>query len=356
MQGDTPPTDGSEAAATPPVEQAWSLAEPAQEQSAVAAAEGAKEALSSQSETVGSVVDTLDKVALSFGDFRISLFDVLIVSAVIFGVLLFAWFASRLAKRLVRRLTKLDETQQLLVEKIVTIIVWAAAFFLGIDLLGIDLTALAVFSGAFGLAIGFGLQKTFGNLIAGIILLMDRSIKPGDVIAVTDAAGNESFGQIRKIGIRAVSVTTRDQREYLIPNENLMINQVENWSYSSKNVRMQVPVGVSYEADMKLAEQLMLEAAASCERVLKAPPPTVWMSEYGDSSVNFVIHCWIVDPEEGVGNVRSAVLKKLWWLFKENGIEIPFPQRDLHVRSSDQLDRLIELMAQSKGAPAVTKE
>ena len=345
MQGETPPT-AEPTAATPAVEQAWNLAEPVVEESSVAAAEGAKEALSSQSETVGSVIDTVDTVALSFGDFRISLFDVLVVAAVIVGILFLAWFASRMSRRLVRRMTRLDEAQQLLVEKVITIIVWAAAFFLGIDLLGIDLTALAVFSGAFGLAIGFGLQKTFGNLIAGIILLMDRSIKPGDVIAVADLAGNESFGQIRKIGIRAVSVTTRDQREYLIPNENLMINQVENWSYSSKNVRMQVPVGVSYEADMKLAEELMLSA----------PPPTVWMSEYGDSSVNFVIHCWITDPEDGVGNVRSAVLKKLWWLFKDNGIEIPFPQRDLHIRGSDQLERLAELMVQGRGPAGSAKE
>ena len=209
VQGPTPPTAEPTTEAAP-VEPAWSLAEPVEEESSVAAAEGAKEALSSQSETVGSVIDTVDKVALSLGDFRISLFDVLIVSAVIIGVLVFAWFASRMARRLVKRMTRLDDAQQLLVEKIVTIIVWAAAFFIGIDLLGIDLTALAVFSGAFGLAIGFGLQKTFGNLIAGIILLMDRSIKPGDVIAVADLAGNESFGQIRKIGIRAVSVTTRD--------------------------------------------------------------------------------------------------------------------------------------------------
>jgi len=338
VQGDTPPT------ATPtqdaaPVEQAWSLAENAPDQGGVAAAEGFKEAVGSQNETVGSVLDGLDAVALSMGDMRISLLDVLLVAAIVAGVLFFAWFFSKLARRGVRRFTKLDDTQQLLAEKILTIVVWAAAFFLGIDLLGIDLTALAVFSGAFGLAIGFGLQKTFGNLIAGIILLMDKSIKPGDVIAVADMAGNETFGQIRKIGVRAVSVTTRDQREYLIPNENLMINQVENWSYSSKNVRMQVPVGVSYEADMNLAEKLMLEAAANCDRILKAPPPTVWMSEYGDNSVNFIIHCWIQDPEDGVGNVRSAVLKKLWWLFKENGVEIPFPQRDIHIRSSDQLDR-----------------
>tara|TARA_B100000745_G_scaffold67408_3_gene39857 strand:+ start:8313 stop:9380 length:1068 start_codon:yes stop_codon:yes gene_type:complete len=355
VQGETPPSDGATPTAAP-VEQAWSLAEPAQEQGGLDAADGAREALSSRSETVESVVDTLDAVALSFGEFRVSLFDVLMVSSVIIGVLVFAWFVSRMSRRLVRRMTRLDNAQQLLVEKVATIIVWAIAFFLAIDLLGIDLTALAVFSGAFGLAIGFGLQKTFGNLIAGIILLMDRSIKPGDVIAVTDMAGNESFGQIRKIGIRAVSVTTRDQREYLIPNENLMINQVENWSYSSKNVRMQVPVGVSYEADMNLAEKLMLEAAKSCERVLSAPPPTVWMKEYGDSSVNFVIHCWIQDPEEGVGNVRSVVLKKLWWLFKEHDIEIPFPQRDLHIRSSADFDRLIEVMGQGAIAPTPAKE
>ena len=355
MQGDTPPAS-SETPQADTVEQAWSLAEPAPEETAVAASEGIREAVSEKSATVGSIVDTLDSLALSFGDMRISLFDVLIVATILVGVIAFAWFISKLSRRLVRRIHRLDDTQQLLVEKIVTIAIWAAAFFLGIDLLGIDLTALAVFSGAFGLAIGFGLQKTFGNLIAGIILLMDKSIKPGDVIAVTDAAGNESFGQIRKIGVRAVSVTTRDQREYLIPNENLMINQVENWSYSSKNVRMQVPVGVSYEADMKLAEELMLEAAKSCDRVLKAPPPTVWMAEYGDNSVNFMIHCWIRDPEDGVGNVRSAVLKKLWWLFKENGIEIPFPQRDLHIRSSDQLDRWFEMMMARSGGDQVTKE
>ncbi len=347
MQGALP-TSTETPQAEEPVEQAWSLAEDAPEESPVAATEGIREAVSGQNETVGSVVDTLDAVALSLGDMRISLFDVLIVSVILFVILFVAWFVSKLTRKLVRRMTKLDNTQQLLVEKLITIIIWASAFFLGIDLLGIDLTALAVFSGAFGLAIGFGLQKTFGNLIAGIILLMDRSIKPGDVIAVADTTGKETFGQIRKIGIRAVSVTTRDQREYLIPNENLMINQVENWSYSSKNVRMQVPVGVSYEADMNLAEELMLEAAKSCDRVLKVPPPTVWMSEYGDSSVNFTIHCWIQDPEDGVGNVRSAVLKKLWWLLKENDIEIPFPQRDLHIRSSDQMDRLLEMMGDDR--------
>ena len=223
---------------------------------------------------------------------------------------------------------------------------WVLAILIGIDILGIDLTALAVFSGAFGLAIGFGLQKTFGNLIAGIILLMDRSIKPGDVIAIADQAGNSTFGQIRKIGIRAVSITTRDKREYLIPNENLMVNQVENWSYSDRNVRIQVPVGISYHADIKRAEELMLEAANASPRVLSIPAPSVWLDAYGDSSVNFVIQCWIQDPEEGIGNIRSDVLKRLWWLFQENDIEIPFPQRDITIRNSEQFEQLVAALSQ----------
>lgn len=343
MQGETPPASG-DAAQVEPVEQAWSLAEPAPEEAAVAASEGIREAVSEKSETVGSIVDTLDSLALSFGDMRVSVFDVLIVIVILFGVIAFAWFTSKLSRRMVRRVHRLDDTQQLLVEKIITIVIWAAAFFLGIDLLGIDLTALAVFSGAFGLAIGFGLQKTFGNLIAGIILLMDKSIKPGDVIAVADQAGVSTFGQIRKIGIRAVSITTRDQKEYLIPNENLMINQVVNWSYSSRDVRVKVPVGVSYSMDMDLVEELLLQAARQTPRILKNPEPRAFMVGFGDSSVDFEIRFWIDDPEEGMGNVRSDVLKRVWSLFQENNIEIPFPQRDLNLRTNKQFDRLIEAL------------
>ncbi|HKX80181.1 MAG TPA: mechanosensitive ion channel domain-containing protein [Novosphingobium sp.] len=311
-------------------------------------AEDFREAVSQKSETAGSVIDTMDRIAISAGSMRISLFDVLVVVTVIVGMIATAYFASKLLHKMLARMTALEDAQRLLAEKLVSLAIWAMAILIGIDILGIDLTAFAFFSGAFGLAIGFGLQKTFGNLIAGIILLMDRSIKPGDVISVADQAGNSTFGQIRRIGIRAVSVTTRDQREYLIPNENLMINQVENWSYSSRNVRMQVEVGISYRCDIAQAEELMLAAARSCKRVLDAPPPTVWLKEYGERSLNFIIHCWIKDPEEGVGNVRSEILKKLWWLFKENDIEIPFPQLDLNLKDSDAIRELIEALGDLK--------
>ncbi|WP_435418294.1 mechanosensitive ion channel family protein [Parerythrobacter aurantius] len=317
----------------------------------MSAANDAKDAVAEKNETIGGMVNSLDNMAIEMGDMRLSLWDVLFASAIVVLVIVGAWFATKAIKSVVARATALDETQRLLTEKIITIIVWAAAFFLGIDLLGIDLTALAVFSGAFGLAIGFGLQKTFGNLIAGIILLMDKSIKPGDVIAIADQSGVSTFGQIRKIGIRAVSITTRDQKEYLIPNENLMINQVENWSYSSKNVRIQVPVGIGYNCDIAAAEELMLRAASQVVRIKQTPPPVVWLDKFGENSIDFVIHCWITDPEEGIGNVRSEVLKNLWALFREAAIEIPFPQRDINLRGNAQFEQLVAAIAQRVEKP-----
>jgi small-conductance mechanosensitive channel len=320
----------------------------AKQPSAVSGADGIRDAVSSKSTTAGSIIEKIDGLALQAGSFSLSVWDVLVAGLVIAGVIAIAWFASRTARAALSRASRLDETQRLLFTKLISLVVWVIAILFGIDLLGIDLTALTVFSGAFGLAIGFGLQKTFGNLIAGIILLMDRSIKPGDVIAIADQAGNETFGQIRKIGIRAVSIITRDEREYLIPNENLMVNQVENWSYSSRKVRIQVRVGISYESDLARAEELMLEAARACSRVLEEPAPAVWLDAFDDSAVRFVIHCWILDPEQGVGNVRSDVLKKLWYLFKEAGISIPFPQRDVNLRIDDDLHELVAALKDGK--------
>ena len=322
---------------------------PSQPVEEIAGADVLRDAVSNRSATIADVINQLDAWGFTVGDTRFSVWSLLVVIAVVVGVLLLARIGSRLSHKLLGRITRLDSSQRLLGEKLLTIAVWALAIMVGIDLLGVDLTALAVFSGAMGLAVGFGLQKTFGNLIAGIILLMDRSIKPGDVIAIADQAGNETFGQFRKIGIRAVSITTRDEREYVIPNDILMINQVENWSYSSREVRVKIPVGVAYSSDMALAEKLMYEAAKDTPRILDFPPTNVLMMAYGDSSVNFEIRIWITDPEAGIANVRSEVLKRLWNLFKENGIEIPFPQRDLNLRESEAFRDLVEALRQERG-------
>ena len=260
---------------------------------------------------------------------------------VIAGLFLFARIGSKIAHRLFKRFTALDAGARVLGEKLLSIAIWTFAIMVGIDLLGIDLTALTVFSGAFGLAVGFGLQKTFGNLLAGIILLMDRSIKPGDVIAVNDGISN-TVGQVKRIGLRAVSVTSRDKKEYLIPNENLMINQVENWSYSSREVRIRVPLIIAAGSDVDLAERLMLEAATSSPRVLRSPPPAVWLTAIAEDGLAFEIRFWIEDPEEGLTNVRSDILKRVWHLFQQDGVELPNRAlRDLTLRDSATLRELI---------------
>ena len=273
------------------------------------------------------ITDILDKVGFNAGDSRISLLTILQVVVTIAALYAVVKMLTRIAGHSIRRASGLDATQQLLAHKLVAVAIIAVAFFVGIDLVGIDLTALAVFSGAFGLAVGFGFQKTFGNLIAGIILLMDRSIKPGDVIVVGD-----SFGHVTKIGVRAVSIVTRDGKEHLIPNENLMTQEVENWSYSSRDVRVHIPVGVAYDCDLALAQKLMIQAAKESKRVLESRPPSVWLVAFGESSVDHEILVWIADPEGGVGSVRSEVLNRLWVLFRENDISIPFPQRDIRVK------------------------
>ena len=288
-----------------------------------------------------AVVYSLDRYGFTLANARISLWTVLVAVVVVVLALLLARLAIKLACWLLAKVTRLDTARNLLAQKLISIAIWTVTFLIAIDILGIDLTALAVFSGAFGLALGFGLQKTFGNLLAGIILLMDRSIKPGDVIAVNDGISN-TVGQVKKIGIRAVSVTTRDKKEYLIPNENLMINQVENWSYSSRNVRMRIPVAVAYGCDIELAEELMLKAARENKRVLGAPPPAVWLSKFGTDAIEFEILVWIEDPEEGLGNLRSDVLKRVWKLFNESDVQVPFPQRDLNLRDTPALRELIE--------------
>ena len=274
------------------------------------------------------ITQPLDALAFSIGTRRLSLLALIELLITVLALYAAVKLANRLIGQSLKHAGGLDPTQRLLTQKLAAIAIVTIAFFVGIDLAGIDLTALAFFSGAFGLAVGFGLQKTFGNLIAGIILLMDRSIKPGDVISV-----GETFGQVNKIGVRAVSIVTRDGKEYLIPNELLMTQEVVNWSYSTRDVRVSIPVGIAYDCDVKLAQQLMIEAANASPRVLATPKPNVWMTAFGENAIQHEIRIWILDPKTGIGPVRSDILNRVWELFTANGIKIPFPQRDIRVKA-----------------------
>ncbi len=272
----------------------------------------------------------LGAMAISFGEIRISALDV-IQSAVAVGVLLaIALPATRLLERRIGHASNLTPSVQVLVVKLVRIALVVLAFLIAIGSLGIDLTALTVFGGALGIGIGFGLQRIVSNLISGLILLTDKSIKPNDVIAVGD-----TYGWIVSLGARYAAVRTRDGVEHLIPNEDMIIQKVENWTHSDTAVRLRIPVGISYQSDVRQAMDLCVKAAAAAERVLTEPEPRCHLFGFGDSSVNLEIRIWIRDPSNGRANVISEVLLGVWDLFHEHGIEFPFPQRDLHLRSSD---------------------
>ncbi len=198
--------------------------------------------------------------------------------------------------------------------------------------MGFNLTAFAVFSGGIGLGIGFGLQKVFANLISGLIILADKSIKPGDVIQLGD-----SYGWINYLGGRYISVVTRDATEHLIPNEDLITNQVINWSYSNNLLRVKIPIGIGYDSDIPQAMELMLEAAGAVPRVLTDPEPACLLMGFGDNSVDFQLRVWIRDPQNGLSNIKSQILLGVWERFHQHGIDLPFPQRVLHHKSVPEL-------------------
>ena len=180
---------------------------------------------------------------------------------------------------------------------------------------------------AISLSIGFGLQKVVSNLVSGIIILLDKSIKPGDVISL-----GETFGWINSLGARYVSVVTRDGREYLIPNEDLITGQVVNWSHTDAYVRLDIYFGTSYGDDPHVVRKLAIDAAKSVDRVLTFPKtPVCHIVGFGDSSVDYILRFWIEDPTGGLTNIRGNVYLALWDAFHENGISLPFPQREVRM-------------------------
>ncbi len=277
-------------------------------------------------------VKFLDDIAFEAGDLHISLLTV-VKGLITLGFLLWGAISfSGLSERYIRNVSGLTPSLQVLLSKLIKIALVTFAILVGISSVGIDITALAVFSGAVGVGIGFGLQKIVSNFISGIILLVDRSIKPGDVIEVDD-----TYGWINKLSGRHVSVITRDGKEHLIPNEDLITQRVINWSYSSKSVRLKVPVGISYKSDPHEAKRLILGAVRDIPRVIDNPMPACLIKGFGDNSVDLELRAWIEDPSNGVSNVKSEILFAIWDAFAEHGIEIPFPQRDVHVNMPNEL-------------------
>ncbi|UWQ90766.1 mechanosensitive ion channel [Rhodobacteraceae bacterium M382] len=272
----------------------------------------------------------LNSLALELGETRISMWMVLQAVAMLGVTLALARFVTRTMSAGIRRNPEISPSMQELAIKVLQVILYGVALVIGLRIVGFDLTGLAVLSGAIGVGLGFGLAKVVSNLVSGVIILLDKSIKPGDVISL-----GETFGWINSLGARYVSVVTRDGREYLIPNEDLITGQVVNWSHSDDFVRLDIYFGTAYCDDPHVVRRIAVEATSRIGRVLGKPKaPVCHIVGFGDSSVDYILRFWIEDPTGGLTNIRGAVYLALWDAFKENGISIPFPQREVRVLGS----------------------
>lgn len=276
---------------------------------------------------------TLDGIGFSIGEFRLSALAVIKGILSIFILLYLAIFFSGFVENRVFKTKSLTRTSQVLIAKIIRVSLIVVALLIGITSAGIDLSLFAVFGGAIGLGIGFGLQKGISNLFSGMLLLMDRSIKPGDVIELPDM---QTFGWVNQMAARYTEIITRDNKSVLIPNEDFITQRVVNWSHGNSLIRVSLDFGVNYNSDMEHVVQIAIEAAKKPERVVSFREPVCWMTEFGDSSVNFKLRFWIKDAEQGVTNVKGQVMMELWKLLKEHNINIPFPHREVFIHEGEE--------------------
>ena len=252
------------------------------------------------------------------------------VSALVVLIVLL-WLTRLLYRFLQRRIvqaTTLTPSLQVLLNQLLQIFLPTIAVIVALQTVGVNLTTLTVAFGAIGIGVGLGLQKMVSNLVAGLSLIMGKSIKPGDIIEYKN-----SYGWVTAMGARFVTLRTRDGVEHLIPNDYFLDNGVENWSYSDAALRLHVPVGISYDCDPHQAMAICFEAAKSVRRVISHPEPLIILKGFGDSAIDLEIRFWIEDPRNGTGNVKSDVLLAVWDRFKAAGITIPYPQREVHVVS-----------------------
>jgi len=272
------------------------------------------------------VIEALDSVSVTFGGLRLTPL-LLIQLAVLLAVAL--WLsnvASNFAESRIAQSGDLTPSVQVLLVKAIRLGLMFFAVAAALSAVGINLSALAIFSGAAGVGIGFGLQKIVANFISGIILLVDKSVKPGDLVTIGD-----SSGRISAMKTRYISVAAGDGREFLIPNEDLVTQRVTNWTYTDKNTLVKVNFSTNYDADPRLVCKLAIETAACAERALKSKPPNCLLTEFAEVGMRFSLTFWVSDPSD-MDSTKSEVMLSLWDAFKREGIRVPYPVREIRVR------------------------
>jgi small-conductance mechanosensitive channel len=304
------------------------------------------------------VVDLLGKISIKIGLYEIGLYELSVLTVLkatiyFIAVLWLIKIITTVAKNRLKKNQTLSLAQKVLFNKLIKIGLFVFALLVSLQLLGLDLRSLAFFSGALGIVVAFSLQKVFSNFISGLILLMDKSIKPGDVIAI----GN-TYGWVKRLNSRYVSLITRDGKEHLIPNETLISERVENWSYSDNNLRLHIPVGISYNSDLKKAREIILHSVKENDRILSSPTPTCQIIGLGENGFNLELRVWIQDPVNGIGNITHDILAAIWEQFKRHKIKIASPQVSVYMAPSEEFTQdFVETFKEiNEKAPRKTKK
>jgi small-conductance mechanosensitive channel len=276
---------------------------------------------------------TLNRIDLVPGKTSFSLWALLKGLVVVSAFVIVTSLIARALEKRVMRIAQLAVSTRIGISKFAYFILVGIGVMLGINAAGVDVTTLNVLTGAIGLGLGFGLQSIASNFVSGFVLLIDKSIKPGDVISFTGHTGTstENFGWVQELRGRYVVVRDRDGVETLVPNQNLITNSVINWSYSDQRVRLRLPVMISYDDDPEFALKLLFEAVAHHPRILREPPPVTRLMAFDDYGMRLEVRFWIADPMNGVNNVRSDINRAIWKLFNEHGVKIPVAQRELRM-------------------------
>ena len=273
-----------------------------------------------------NAIDALDSYSLVLGGLRLTPLLVIKAGALVIFAVWLTNIASNFAESRINRSTDLTPSIQVLLVKMIRMGLLVLAVAIALGAVGINLSALAVFTGAAGVGIGLGLQKIVANFISGLILLVDKSVKPGDLVTIGD-----NSGRISAMKTRYISVAAGDGREFLIPNEDLVTQKVVNWTYTDKNTLVKVLFSTNYDADPRLVCKLAIEIAAAAPRAIKNKPPNCILTEFAEAGMKFSLTFWIADPD-GMDNVKSDVMLALWDAFKREGIRVPYPVREIRVR------------------------
>ena len=288
-----------------------------------------------------TTVDALDSVAIVLGGLRLTPLLVIKLVVLLAIALWITKIASNFLEGRINQSRDLTPSIQVLLVKLMRLSLMIFAITLVMSAVGINLSALAIFSGAVGVGIGFGLQKIVANFISGVILLADKSVKPGDLVTIGD-----SSGRISAMNTRYISVAAGDGREILIPNEDLVTQKVVNWTYTDKNTLVKVNFGTNYDADPRLVCRLAIEIASASPRAIKLKPANCVLTEFAEAGMKFSLTFWIAEPD-GMDNVKSDVMLTMWDVFKKENIRVPYPVREIRVRGGAlPVESIVEVAAE----------